>query len=174
LTNFLVEVDGEDVATIRYTAKRDGTLESEEQNESWRSFIESSGKDPYTICELARWLVRQDFRATRVALIVGRVAHEHCMSKGTFNMYCWAKTGPLAAYYKRSGHDVCIEEPFPFKLGDYLMGLNLLMYLDFGSPWSLRRTSMRLRYGFLRMLGAVSVPLQKVLLRRGRGCTHKS
>ena len=32
-TNFLAEVDGQDAATVRHTAKRDGPLESEEQNE---------------------------------------------------------------------------------------------------------------------------------------------
>ena len=57
-TNFLAEVDGEDAATIRHTARRNGPLESEEQHESWRSFIWSSERDTDKVCELARWIVK--------------------------------------------------------------------------------------------------------------------
>ena len=95
------------------------------------------------------------------------------MRENTFKMYSWNKAGAVAKYNERLGLQVLIPEPLPFKLGDYVMGLYVLMHLDFGPPWSLRRTRMMLRYGFLRVLGAVSVPLQKVLLSRGSGYTHK-
>lgn len=173
-TNFLAEVDGQDVGTMRYTAKRDGPLESEEQNESWRSLIWSSERDPSVVCELARWIVRRDFRGSSVGPMVGYATIEHCMRENTFKMYCWNKSGPVAEYNKKLGLQVRMAEPLPFKLGDYVMGLYILMHLDFGSPWSLRRTGMRLRYGFRKVLAKTSLPLLNTWLRRrGKGYTHQ-
>jgi hypothetical protein len=164
-TTFLAAVDGEDAGTMRYTAKRNGPLESEEQNESWRSLI-SSEKDPDTICELARWIVRRDFRGTSIGPLVGYAAIEHCMRENTFKMYCWNKSGPVAEYNRRLGLQIRIAEPLPFMLGNYVMGLYILMHLDYGPPWSLRRARMRLRYGFRKLLASNSLPLLNTLLRR--------
>jgi hypothetical protein len=173
-TNLLAEVDGEDVATIRYTAKRNGPMESEEQHESWRSSIWTSEKDPDTVCELARWIVRQDHRATSVGLMLGQSVYKYCMRQGTFRMYCWAKAGALANYYRKLRWSDCVKEPLPFTMGNHVVGQYILMHLDLGSPWSLRRTSTRLRYGFLKVLAAISLPLRNALLGRGRGYSHQS
>ncbi len=73
-TNFLLEFNAEDVGTIRHTAQRDGPLESEEQHESWRSFICSAEKDPQVVCEVARIMIRPSHRGTRASLALGRAA----------------------------------------------------------------------------------------------------
>ncbi len=102
-TSFLAEIDGEDVGTIRYTAKTDGPLESEQQHESWRSYISSSERDPDVVCELARFLVRQDRRGTRVGVRLMYVARLHCMAVGTFRVYHFGKAGRVAAFYRKFG-----------------------------------------------------------------------
>jgi hypothetical protein len=168
-TSFLLEIDGNDVGTTRFTAKRDGRLESEDQHESWRLFISSSEKNSDIVAELTRFMLRRDYRGTRASLRLGDAAFQHCIRVGTFKVYLFAKAGGVAALAKKLGFRECIHEKLPFILNNYSLGPYLLMRADFGSPWSLRRAWIRSRRALLKALGDTSFPIQKALLRRGNG-----
>ncbi len=171
-TSFLLELDGEDIGTARYTAKRDGPLESEEQHDRWRSFIASSENDPDIVCELTRFMVRRDYRGTRASLRLGDAVFFHCIKFGTFKVYLFAKAGGVAALARKLGFRECIRETLPFILCNYSLGPYLLMRADFGAPWSLRRARTMFRRAVLKAIGDASFPLQKAVLGRGSGYSH--
>jgi hypothetical protein len=173
-TNFILEVNGEDIGTIRHTAKRDGPLELEDQHETWRMFISSVENNPQIICELTRFMVKRDSRGTRAALKLLYVGLLHCMRVGTYKDYFAAKTGKLSAYWKTFGARECITEPLPYVLGNHSLGLYTLVLFDFGPPWSVRRAITRIRYGLLRIIALISVPSLNALLRGRRGYKHKN
>ncbi len=166
--SFLAELEGEDVGTLRVVGIRDQPLELFGQSEVWRQKVLEIAYDRESYCEVGRFMVSRQRRATNVAMRLINTALKWAVSEGYCEAFIAARKGRLFDYYKNYYRGVPLsQDSTSYWINGRIVGEYYLMRFDLGKARSFKRFRITSYYKALEFY--VTFLRRQRRLRRPRG-----